>query len=203
MAPRSAAASRVQRGVAMVVNGSGVLSSSGAWRRAGIAGWAALAMCAAPAAVLACVDGAPMGEAVTIQREVGTTAAGGRADFHVMGAGWFGAVEIVKQGGVSDDTKVIIELDGEAVFSTSFASLKKPWMQLGTPHLVAKAQGEGDTSSLTVWYSPGLKFRAILAVRVLVEEEGVRGMRMRAVMNKPGPHEDPPGTTALALPAFK
>ena len=133
------------------------------------------------------------------RRVAGAATSGDRA----LASGWFAAVEIVKQGGVSDDTKVIIELDGEAVFSTSFATLKKPWMQLGTPHLVAKAQGEGDTSSLTVWYSPGLKFRAILAVRVLVDEEGVRGMRMRAVMNKPGPHEDPPGATALALPAFK
>ena len=45
----------------------------------------------------------------------------------------------------------------------------------------------------------------MLAVRVEVREEGVQGMHMRAVMNKPGPHEDKPGqaATAAALPAFK
>ena len=58
---------------------------------------------------------------------------------------------------------------------------------------------------MTIWYSPELKFRAILAVRVEVREEGVQGMHMRAVMNKPGPHEDPPGKRPppSALPAFK
>jgi len=181
------------------------LNENGFVRRLAIAGVAAGGFCAAPLATLACVDGAPKGEVVTIQREVGTTAAGQRADFHVMGAGWFRATEIVKQGGASDNTEVFVELDGEEVFSASFASLKNPWMQLNTPFIVAKVQSEGDTSTMTIWYSPELKFRAILAVRVEVHEEGVQGMHMRAVMNKPGPHEDPPGkaATALALPAFK
>jgi hypothetical protein len=163
------------------------------------------ALSAAPVSTLACVDGAPKGEAVMIQREVGATAAGQQADFHVLGGGWFRATEIVKQGGASDDTAVIVELDGQEVFAASFASLKKPWMQLNTSFIVAKVEGEGDTSTMTIWYSPELKFRAILAVRVEVHEEGVRAMRMRAVMNKPGPHEDPPGgaATAAALPAFK
>ena len=181
------------------------LNDSNFVRRFAIAGMAAFGFCATPLTSFACVDGAPKGDVVTIQREVGTTAAGQRADFHVMGAGWFRATEIVKQGGVSDDTDVVVELDGEEVFSASFASLKNPWMQLNTPFMVAKVLTKGDESTMTIWYSPELKFRAILAVRVVVHEEGVQGMHMRAVMNKPGPHEDPPGktSTALALPAFK
>jgi hypothetical protein len=183
----------------MTLNGKGFV------RRAGITGWVALAVCAAPAAVLACVDGAPKGEVVTIQRDVVITGADQRADFHVMGAGWFRATEITKQGGASDNTEVIVELDGEQVFSASFASLKKPWMQLNTPFIVAKVEADGDTSVMTIWYAPELKFRAMLAVRVEVHEEGVQSMHMRAVMNKPGPHEDKPGQTAAAaaLPAFK
>jgi Zn-dependent protease with chaperone function len=181
------------------------LNDNGFVRRVAVAALAAGAVSAAPVATHACVDGAPKGEVVTIQREVGITAAGQRADFHVMGAGWFRATEIVKQGGASDNTEVIVELDGEEVFAASFASLKNPWMQLNTPFIVAKVQSEGNTSTMTIWYSPELKFRAILAVRVEVREEGVQGMQMRAVMNKPGPHEDPPGqaATALVLPAFK
>jgi hypothetical protein len=181
------------------------LTDSGFVRRIAATTLAVGVLCAAPVSALACVDGAPKGEVVTIQREVGATAAGQQADFHVLGGGWFRATEIVKQGGASDDTAVIVELDGEEVFAASFASLKKPWMQLNTPFIVAKVEGEGDTSTMTIWYAPELKFRAILAVRVEVHEEGVQGMHMRAVMNKPGPHEDPPGraATTLALPAFK
>lgn len=182
-----------------------LLIDKGSMRWISLAAWAAGVACAAPIAALACVDGAPKGDVVTIQRDVGSTAAGQQADFHVMGAGWFRATEIVKQGGASDNTEVIVELDGEEVFSASFASLKNPWMQLNTPFIVAKVSSEGDKSTMTIWYSPELKFRAILAVRVEVREEGVQGMHMRAVMNKPGPHEDPPGktATAAALPAFK
>jgi hypothetical protein len=172
-------------------------------------GWVALVVAAAcgiwTGSALACVDGAPKGDVVTIQRAVGTTPAGQQAGFHVMGAGWFRATEIAKRGGVSDDTEVIVELDGEEVFSATFASLKNPWMQLNTQFIVAKVNTEGNTSTMTIWYSPELKFRGILAVRVEVHEDGVEGMHLRAVMNKPGPHEDPPGkaATALALPAFK
>jgi len=177
-------------------------------RRFGHVEWAALGalgLCCVPLAGFACVDGAPKGEAVTIQRDVGETAAGQRADFHVMGAGWFRATEIVKRGGASDNTEVIVELDGEEVFSATFASLKNPWMQLNTPYIVANVRSDGDTRTMSIWYSPELKFRAILAVRVEVHEDGVQSMHMRTVMNKPGPHEDPPGkaATALNLPAFK
>jgi hypothetical protein len=164
----------------------------------------AAAVWAASAAALACVDGAPKGEMVTVQREVGATALGEQARFHVLGAGWFGAAEIVKQGGTNDATYVTVELDGAEMITTSFASLKNPWMQLNTPYLVANVRSDGHTSTMTIWYSPELKFRAIMALRVTVEEDGVEGLRMRAVMNKPGPHEDPVGqSTALALPAFK
>jgi len=171
----------------------------------GLAALAAVGLCPVAPAALACVAGAPKGEAVTIQRDVGVTAAGQRAGFHVMGAGWFRATEIVKRGGASDDTEVIVELDGEEVFSATFASLKNPWMQLNTPYIVANVQSDGDTRTMSIWYSPELKFRAILAVRVEVREDGVQSMHMRTVMNKPGPHEDPPGkaATALSLPAFK
>ena len=158
----------------------------------------------APIATLACVDGAPKGEMVTIERQMDSTAAGEQGDFHVMGAGWFQATEIVKQGGSSDNTEVIIELDGEEVIAANFATLKQPWRQLSTPYIVANVRSQGDTSTMTIWYSPELKFRAILAVRVQVHEDGVEAVNMRAVMNKPGPHEDPPGQrTTAALPAFK
>ena len=44
------------------------------------------------------------GDMVTAEREVGATDTGESATFHVLGAGWFHAAEIVKHGGSSDDT---------------------------------------------------------------------------------------------------
>jgi hypothetical protein len=153
----------------------------------------------------ACVDGAPLGEAVTLTREAGATPAGERAGLQILGAGWFRAVEIVKRGGGSDRTQVPIELDGEPVITTSFATLKNAWNQLTTDYIVAEVRSEGQVSTMTVWYKPELKFRALAVVRVEVEEEGVESVSLRAVMNKPGPHEHVPGQpgTAVALPAFK
>ncbi|MGQ0580132.1 MAG: hypothetical protein ACT4PQ_14645 [Betaproteobacteria bacterium] len=166
---------------------------------------AAFAMWAAATVAVACVEGNLRGDAVTFEREVGVTAAGGEASMNVLGAGWFRVVAIEKRGGSSDQTYVTLELDGTPVITASFASLKKPWMQLSTPFIVANVKTDGDTSTMTIWYSPELKFRAMAVVRVDVEEEGVDGLRMRTVMNKPAPHEHPPGTvpTTLAMPAFK
>jgi hypothetical protein len=159
----------------------------------------------AASCTFACVEGAPLGEAVTLTREAGATASGEHTGLQVLGAGWFQAVEIVKQGGISDRTTVTIELDGEQVMSTSFAVLKNAWNQLATDYIVASVRSEGPSSTMTIWYKPGLKFRALAVVRVEVEEDGVQTVNVRATMNKPGPHEHVPGQpgTAVALPAFK
>ena len=148
------------------------------------------------------------GEIVTSEREMGATATGESRTYHVLGAGWFRAVEITKQGGSSDDTTVTLELDGEPLIRTSFAALKNPWMQLDTPMMGAKVRTEGDTSIMTIWYSAELKFTAMAAVRIDVQEEGVDNLKTRTVMNKPAPHEHLAGqaigaTAAASLPAFK
>lgn len=148
------------------------------------------------------------GEIVTSEREMGATPTGESRSYHVLGAGWFRAVEITKQGGASDNTTVTLELDGQPMIATSFAALKNPWMQLDTPMMGAKVRTEGDTSTMTIWYSAELKFTTMAAVRIDVQEEGVDNLRTRTVMNKPAPHEHLAGqaigaTAAAALPAFK
>jgi hypothetical protein len=165
----------------------------------------AAALWAAATVAIACVEGDLRGDAVTFEREVGATPAGDEASMNVLGAGWFRVAAIEKHGGSSDQTYVTLELDGQPVITTSFAALKNPWMQLNTSFIVANVQTDGDTSTMTIWYSPELKFRAMAVVRVDVKEDGVDSLRMRTVMNKPAPHEHPPGTTptTLALPAFK
>jgi len=145
------------------------------------------------------------GDIVIADREVGATPSGEAASFHVLGAGWFRAAEVVKHGGSSDKTYVTLELDGEQVISTSFANLKNPWMELNTPLIVVNVRASGDTSTMTIWYSPELKFSTMAVLRINVEEDGVDSLKMHTVMNKPAPHEHIAGQigTVAALPAFK
>jgi hypothetical protein len=146
------------------------------------------------------------GDMVTAEREVGATHAGESASFHVLGAGWFHAAEIVKHGGSSDNTTVTLELDGEPIITASFADLKNPWREINTPMLIVKVRTAGDTSTMTFWYAPELKFRAMAALRIEVQEDGVNSLKMHTVMNKPAPHEHIAGQQigpTAALPAFK
>jgi hypothetical protein len=161
----------------------------------------AAVLCAAP--VLACVEGPLRGEAVTLEREVGATQPGETASMNILGMGYFHAVEIVKHGGMSDATSVTLELDGQPLITTSFATLKNKWNQLNNRSIVADVRTEGDTETMTIWYSPELPFRTFVSLRVEVQEEGVDSLQMRTVMNKPAPHEHPAGQLTLALPAFK
>ena len=146
------------------------------------------------------------GDMVTAEREVGATHSGESASFHVLGAGWFHAAEIVKHGGSSDNTFVTLELDGDPIITASFADLKNPWREINTPMIIVNVRTVGDTSTMTFWYAPELKFRAMAALRIEVQEEGVDGLKMRTVMNKPAPHEHIAGQqigATAALPAFK
>jgi hypothetical protein len=163
----------------------------------------ALLFAAAPAC--ACVEGELRGDAVTVTRDVGATPPGEGTTMHMVGSGWFRAAEVVKRGGSSDQTYVTLELDGQPMITASFATLKNPWNQLGTDFLIANVRTSGDTSTMTIWYTPELRFTAIAALRIDVQEEGVEALNVRAVLNKPLPHTHLPGQPGpnLALPAFK
>lgn len=175
-----------------------------AWKSRGALSLSLTVLLAAPAA-LACVEGDLRGEAVTVTRDAGATPSGEGTVVHMLGNGWFRATEVVKRGGSSGNTYVTLELDGESMITTSFATLKNPWNQLGTHYLVANVRSEGDTDTMTIWYSPELRFTAIAAVRVDVQEDGVQAINVRATLNKALPHAHLPGqpSPTLALPAFK
>lgn len=161
-------------------------------------------MAALPAT--ACVEGDVRGEVVIAERQAGATATGETEILHLLGAGWLRSAEIVKRGGDTDNTYVSLELDGQPAIVTSFANLKNPWMQINTPFLVANVTTEGDISRMTIWYSPEMKFRSMLLVRVDVKEDGVEHVNIRTTMNKPAPHEHVAGQTSgilAALPVFK
>ncbi len=163
------------------------------------------ALAAGASAVMACGE-VFRGEMVISERDMGATPSGETRNFHVIGAGWFRALAVEKRGGNDDNTTVTLELDGQPMISASFASLKNPWMQIGTTLMGATVRAEGDTSTMTIWYSAELKFTGVAAVRIDVREEGVNGLKMRTVMNKPAPHEhiagQQVGATAV-LPAFQ
>jgi hypothetical protein len=177
-----------------------------AQRRTILAAAMAVLLCAGATSAAACGE-VFRGDMVTSEREIGATAQGDDATFHVLGAGWFHAVEVIKRGGVSDDTLVTLELDGEPMVTASFADLRNPMREVNTPYMILNVRQNGDDHILTIWYAPELKFRLMAAVRVEVRESGVDSLKMRAVMNKPAPHEHLLGQagTAIssALPAFK
>ena len=166
---------------------------------------------ARPAALLASSGALACGEVlrgdmVTAERELGPTRQGEEAAIHILGAGWFHAVEIVKRGGDSGNTTVTLELDGEPLITASFADLKNPWMEINTPYMIVNVRESGDMQTMTIWYAPELKFRSMAAVRIDVQEEGVGNLKLRTVMNKPAPHEHVAGQqigNVAALPAFK
>lgn len=164
---------------------------------------AGLLLASAPAA--ACVEGDLRGDIVRLDKEVGETPQGERASMQIVGAGWSRAATVVKDGGSTGQTWVTLELDGEPMITTSFSMLANPWFQLSTDSISASVRVEGTRSTMTIWYSPELKFRALASLRVEVKEEGVEHLRVSAIMNKPAPHEHVPGQpgTAVALPAFK
>ena len=155
---------------------------------------------------VACVEGDLRGDVVTAEHEAGATPSGETAIFHLMGAGWLRSAVITKRGGTDDKTIVSLEIDGEDVFTTTFANLKNPMMQINTPFIVANVKTVDGVDRMTIWYSPEMKFRGMLLVRVGVKEEGVEDLRMRVIMNKPAPHEHVAGQPAgilATLPAFK
>jgi hypothetical protein len=155
---------------------------------------------------MACVEGDIRGDVVIAEHDAGPTPQNETATFHLLGAGWLRSVVVTKLGGDNDQTYVTLEADGKDVFSTSFANLKNPMMQLNTPYIVANVKSAGNIDRLTLWYSPEVKFRGMLLVRVSVKEDGVQGVRMRMTMNKPAPHEHAAGQPSgilATLPAFK
>jgi hypothetical protein len=166
---------------------------------------AAVVLLTGATAALACGE-VFRGDMVTTEREVGEKNAGEAASFHVLGAGWFHAAEIVKHGGISDNTSVTLELDGEPIITASFADLKNPWREINTPFIIVNVRTAGDTSTMTIWYAQELKFSSMAVLRIEVQEEGVSSLKMRTVMNKPAPHEHIAGQqigNIAALPAFK
>jgi hypothetical protein len=155
----------------------------------------------------ACVEDI-RGEALTLEQAADAAAPGATIAMDRLGGGWFRAFEVVKEGGSSDETYVTLALDGQEMLTTSFARLKNPWMQLSTPYIVATVSAEGNTSRMTIWYSPELRFMYLISIHVDVQEEGVDSVRMRAVMNKaihiaPLPGMPTASTANTAFPAFK
>jgi len=154
----------------------------------------------------ACVEGEVRGEPINPERDVGALAQGEDASMQVVGAGWFHAAEIVKTGRSSDATYVVIELDGEPLMRTSFATLKNKWMQSESSYLIANVHSEGEVDTMTIWYRPDVKFNTYAVVRIEVEEDGVERVVVRSVLSRALPHSHPNGqttSTAAALPSFK
>jgi hypothetical protein len=110
---------------------------------------------------------------------------GQQAAVEHAGPGWLHSAQIVKVGGKTGETYVSIEIDGRVLYGNSFATLKNPWMQIDTLFMLANVRQDGDSETMTVWYTPALQYRDRVSVRVEVQEPGVRAVYISALHSLP------------------
>lgn len=158
---------------------------------------AVLGICAALASAIPLVsahpEGEPWGKPEAAVRQVANPGEGESAVFNVEGAGFFHALEVVKSGGVSDQTLVIVEMDGRPSMDFSFATLGNPMRWLDTPDMVANARKAGDIGTMTLWFRAPIEYRSTLKVTVHVGEHGVQDINLRvlhSVLEDDADHED-------------
>lgn len=161
-------------------------------RAAGVMGICAMLGLAVPVA-FPHPEGEPWGKPETEVRRVFDIDRGESVVIDVDGAGFFHAAEIVKTGGASDETLVVIEMDGRSSMDYTFASLSNQMRWLQSHDMVANVKKAGDTGTMTLWFRAPIEYRDSLKVSVHVGEEGVSSLNLRVLHSTPdeaGDHEE-------------
>jgi hypothetical protein len=138
-------------------------------------------------------EGEPWGKSETAVRQAANPDLGENVVFSVEGAGFFHALEVVKRGGINDQTLVTVEMDGRPSMDFSFAMLGNPMRWLDTPDMVANARKAGDTGTMTLWFRAPIEYRSMLRVNVYVGEDGISDLNLRvlySVLEDDADHED-------------
>jgi len=109
------------------------------------------------------------------QRTQGLRAPAPKGD-HVLvslkGPGLFLAAEVVKQGGASDLTFVILDIDGRNVANLSFAAARNSGLTQQNPYGVVYLQSDA-LKTITLGYPTPLRFEKELNLSAKVDENGV------------------------------
>jgi hypothetical protein len=91
----------------------------------------------------------------------------------LAGPGRFVAAEVVKQGGDSDLTFVILDIDGRNVVNISIAALENSGLTQNNPFGLVLLQSAVGLKTVTIGFANPLAFREELVLSVDVREAGV------------------------------
>jgi len=91
---------------------------------------------------------------------------------NLKGPGLFIAAEVVKQGGSSDLTFVIMDIDGRNVTNISYIAAKNSGLTVQNPYGIVYLPAE-RLDNLTIGFPTPLRFEKELKLWVKVNEEGV------------------------------
>jgi len=91
----------------------------------------------------------------------------------LVGEGKFVSAQVSKQGGISDLTFVILDIDGKNVVDISIAALSIIGLTQSNPYGLVLLQSTGSVKTLTIGFPVPLSFKQELKLSVDVREAGV------------------------------
>jgi hypothetical protein len=91
----------------------------------------------------------------------------------VKGPGLFLSAEITKQGGNSDITFVILDIDGQNVVNISIAALFNQGLTAANSYGISVFRSGASLETVTIGFPYPLTFNKLLSLKVTVNEPGV------------------------------
>ena len=91
----------------------------------------------------------------------------------LQGPGTFISAEIVKQGGNTDLSFIILDIDGRNVVNLSVAAAKNTRLTQNNPYGLVLVSSTGNIKTFTIGFSTPLYYESSLTLSVDVQEDGV------------------------------
>jgi len=110
------------------------------------------------------------------QRTQGLKAPAPQGEYELIalkGPGTFLSASVTKQGGASDLTFVILDIDGRNVVNSSIAAARNAGLTESNPYILNLVKSTEDIKTLTIGQPSPLYFEKDLKLRVKVNENGV------------------------------
>ena len=92
----------------------------------------------------------------------------------LRGPGKFISAQITKQGGRSDVTFIVLDIDVKNVVNVSVAALRNWGLKQNNTYGLVILEGRGDIKTVTIGFPTPLVFRSNLKLSVTVKEAGVK-----------------------------
>lgn len=146
---------------------------------------AVAALCAAATAdvpvATAHPEGEPWGRSETTIQQASNLMRGDNLVVYRRGQGYFHAAEVIKTGGASGHTILILETDGRPSMDFTFAGLSNPMRWIDTPDMMTNARNAGNTATMTLWFRSPIEYRSSLRVTVHAAEDDIADINLRVL----------------------